>query len=429
MKNFSLMLLASLIIKFLSIGLGLYTNRWLNGLEASIFAEYNQINALNSIILAVVIFGIPNLIQKIYTNNYSEEYKAQTWTIFAIIRFISFFVGLILVLITLPFTAIEDWSLTIILYSIQFLLIVDLHFRSIADAVGKSWWFSLTDFVVKFVIVAILIAFELGSYPLSFSIFLIALTIAYTLGLSLDFALFRKYVSFRKNIDFTIFKEVARPLMYVSLTAFIVSFYSGIDVLILGRLNFADEVINGYSNAYKIFTLVLVVPALLIPPLASYVKKNYLEKKSESKVDLVFNKILPFLKEEKRKIVGWSGISFLVGTIISIGLFFVGPFIISLVDPTLRYPDAVPSLLILCFGLATVFPTSFLANLLIFNDGEKTEFAGIIVITLISLVGYAILIPMYGAIGAALATSLYLTIDLIIKTISVLRLSKLRGSS
>jgi len=429
MKKFSFLLALSLVIKLASIGLGLYTSRWLNGLDAAVFAQYNQINALNTIILAIILFGIPSLIQKIYTKKHTDYYREQAWTIFMIIRAISYIIGAVILFISLPFTAILDWPMAFLLYSIQFLLVIDLHFRSIADAVGKSWWFSLTDFMVKFIVVGVLFTVQINSYPLTLSVFLWAITIAYSIGLGVDFSIFKKYSTLTKNIDFDIAKKLVRPLFYVSLTAFIVSFYSGADILILGKIGLSNESINGYSNAYKIFSLALVIPSLIIPPLASYVHKNYVQQKIQTRFQKITTFLLPFVSIQKRIIIEWSFISFVLGVVVGGVILVATPLIIWLIDPTLRYPDAIPSLWALSIGLAIVFPTSFLTNLLIFSDGEKTEFFGILFVAVVSLIGYAICIPLFGAVGAAIATSLYLLVDFIIKAYSISRFVRFDTSS
>jgi O-antigen/teichoic acid export membrane protein len=146
----------SLFFKFLALVLGLFINRILNtSVDASRLADYNVAIAYTPIVLSIINFGIPNLIQKLYTNEKSERVLSLAWKSLQILRLGSFFIGILLIAFTYRLTQVNDFVLILSVYIVQFVLIADLSFRSLFDAIGRSWVFSFTDFLSKFILIGI----------------------------------------------------------------------------------------------------------------------------------------------------------------------------------------------------------------------------------------------------------------------------------
>ncbi|MEI6728534.1 MAG: polysaccharide biosynthesis C-terminal domain-containing protein [bacterium] len=419
LKKFGFLISLSLFIKFLTLFFGIYTNRWINKIDSTDLSQFNQIIALNTIILSIITFAIPLVIQKYYTENTEDTNERRSfWTTFFIFRLLSYFVGLILILISINFTSIANLWLAITIYSLQFILLIDSNYKPITDAVHKTWLYNTTDLITKFLVFLGLVSVGIIYGQSTLTQYLFILLFSYVVLIVLDAVLFRGETKFGIP-QWKLFTSKFKSLSVLSITNIIATVYSGIDILIIGKLNFSASEINGYSNGLKFFGLVLVVPYVAISPLVTFIKNRL----DNYQTYLLFGKIIKFNK--KIAILEWCLILLIAGSIVSSIVYFIAPWLIQVIDPNLKYPLGAETLKILSLAYLVIFPTNLLSNLLVFFNKEKLELYGVIILMFVSVLLYLYLIPKYGAIGAAYSTLGYLVVDFIIKLISFFGLTKM----
>ncbi len=416
LKNISINVIINVIIKMGAVLISILTARWATVyLSVSDLAEYNTIIAYTTILLTILNFGLPDLIQKVYTNSEEKNQRYQTWTAMLILRFISFLFGIFIILFTYRFSGSEDIALVASFFTVQFILIIDLHYRSVCDAGGRSWQFSLADLFAKVLAVLALYSgiFWLGLES-SVWFLLTCLAAGYTLSLVIDIV-WQYHDTKLAKPSFEIVRIQFWPIILLSVSNIMFAAYSTTDKLIISWLGLPDAALNGYVNAYKIFESALIIPGVAIPMLASFMKKRYDTKiiSSLSSAFLESKKIIPyrfvFLLE-------WWIISGSIGLFLFSGIMIMGPILISFIDPNNLYPKAYEALPWLALAaLINPIVVMMARFTLFFKNGEKLELTGTFIIMIIALTSYLILIPRYGIVGAAISTALTIFIDLIIK--------------
>lgn len=420
-KKFGAGLIANVIIKFLSIGLGFYTTRWIvDNLTSLQYEQYNLVLAYSAIILAFTSFGIPVFIQKFYTNPHKKEEIANFWTTYSALRLISYLVGIIIILLTYSLSQTNNLVLILGIFTIQFILTVDINYRSIADAKGYPWKFALTDFGGKLILVLLLFLYPtIGDDfdPLWYFVF--AAGTSYILGLLADSYIHRKLTPIGK-VDFTLLKKNYQSIFYISFAFLVLGVYSTTDKLFLKYFGYSDTTINGYSNAYKLFEIAVVVPGLTAPSISSLAKQrldNGLVTPVGKRIQKFVHQLTNSKKFGQNKIIvtEWLIFSIFIGFVSTIGIWLLGSPVLKIIDPTNKYPLSFSILPILALALIPISALFFFGNLVVFKDGEKLTFYGQIVVMIAALGLYSILIPMYGAYGAAWATVITYTIDFLTK--------------
>jgi len=401
-------------IKIIATALGLYTTRWLIGHTSG--ADYNSYLVVidyAQIILAVIDLGIPRIVQKFYTNSKDDAEIPAFWTAFTWLRVFSYFFGIVLIGLSFKFSSIDNLGFILAIFSLQFILVSDLAFRSICDAKGHTWQFSVTDLANRLLLVFGLIAYDilkLGNNGLNY--FLIVTAISYVFGILADSIWQRKFYSFGP-LDLGILKKYARPIIYLALSGFTVATYFQTRKIILNNYGYDADIVNGFGNAEKIFTLVGIVPGLTMPMIASKVKKR-LDEGQLSTLGEWFK--LKFNWSVTKSILSeWLTYTFILSLVLTIGTLLFGPLIIWLIDTQGKYMSAYQVLPILSLGILPFTVVIFLANLIIFLNGEKYELYGTTILAVIGLSLYFLLIPKGGVYGASWASVLVFFIDLALK--------------
>jgi O-antigen/teichoic acid export membrane protein len=430
----------NLFVKFLSIFVAIYINRWLNNpdhLTPEHLADFNIIMVYNSIIIGLLSLGIPSLVQKFYTNEKSDIRYKVFWTAIFYFQLSLYILGIILVFLIFNFSNLTNLILFLGLFTAQYILTLDLNFRSVCDSFGKSWQFSLTDLIGKLIILVILTVSEIFKNSIeNINYYLITILSVYILQFILDWIWQKKYVGI-SYFDFKIIKENIKFFIYIGFSGFFISLYSLTDKLFIDYFGFGDFVLNGYSIAFRILEVFIVIPSLSIPVISSLAKKELDSVKqnlSSSKhlklinQNTIINKNLNLsFSEESYVIIKWLFVSLAISSISSFGLFLLGPLFIRVIDSSMLYYDyASQSLNILAFALIPVGVVIYSNMLLIFFDREKYNFISILFITIFTLFLYQYIIKDYGHWGAAWSSLISIFTDAVIKLILLFRASSKR---
>lgn len=164
------------------------------------------------------------------------------------------------------------------------------------------------------------------------------------------------------------------------------------DTIMLGNFK-GDEVVGIYNGIFKISSLVTITLSLLNSFVAPRIRTAY-----EEGVDVLKELVKPY----NRMGFGLSLFSYLI-------IVFLGPFIFNLMN--LPYSDSLyQSLLVLAFGYvinASVGNVGFLLQL----TGNHRVFNKIVFVALIlNIVLNIVLIPRYGIMGAAIASTVTMSL-------------------
>ena len=377
--------------KLLAVGFGFYTSYWINTyLTVEDQANYNVITAYTPTVLYFLGFGINEIIQKYYTNTNSKETLQNVWATFNFLRICSYFIGLLIVVLTYRIVKIENFLLLLLLFSAQFILVADQAYLSVCNSYKRNWQFTLVDFVTKGLVAILLLIGVFLEQNSSFNLFYLAssLLISYGVGMGIDAFWQRKDTKFGK-IDFKLLKENKSTILNLSISAILVAIYLSTDRLILKRFA-SDEVFNGYSNSYRVFEVGMIVPSLITPSLATDFKR---------KIDTINNN-----RKKTKQLVKFNILLLLFGFIVSVGFLLTSPLALMLIQRTNNFKSAYQSMPILSFGLMFLFISIFNKQILIFLHQHKKTTYSMAFTSFSALILYLVLIPNYLHYGAAVAT-------------------------
>ena len=417
---------STIFIKFLSVFIAIYINRWLTNPDNLLPSELRQFNLIlvyNSILLGILSLGIPSLVQKFYTIEKDEKKYSTFWTTILILQSFLYILGLFLIVLIFSFSNIQNLALFLSLFTMQYVLQIDGNFRSICDTFGRSWQFSLTDFFAKLVIFFLLLISGFVKLSIPYiNYFVYASVYVYVIQFFVDWFWQRKYTLISK-FDFSIIKDNLNFFLYTGLISLLIGLYSTTDKWFIDFFGYSEYVLNGYSIAFKIIETLIIIPSLSVPIIASMAKKevdNYLQNPNlfQSKI---LDKIrrYPFFKNLNNThyiYVKWLLVSLFIGVFSSLILFVFKEFIISVIDSQrIYFKEAKDSLSILLYTLVPVSIIFYINLILIFLNKEKQSFFIMLFITIFTIILYYFLISEYGHIGAAIASLISISIDSIIR--------------
>ena len=444
-------------LKLIAIALGVLIYRWQNtNFSENELADLTKITAYTTIIFGFINFGIPQIIQKFYTNNLFSQTKkvdfASFWNAFLALRILSYFLGILLIFLTFRLSNTANLTSIIGIFTAQFILILDINFRSICDATGRSWQFSLTDFLGKLLLVLGLfwislsklnqVFFKIQILEIStFNWFVICSIIAYLSALALDFWLQREFVWFdfskiinldsisqvessinstkqktsftKKSINnlsksfqnwYKIWQNYRREIFFLGFSAFIAGLFLRTDILFLSFSGINKNSLIGYSNSYRLFEVASVVPTLIAPVLASQLFQKLKTQKIKNP------------KNNLQILVNFIARISLVGLFCTFLLIIFAPFGLLIIDPQKRfYKESLIVIWPLSFILFCSGISSFVGNLSIFLGNSSFELISSCLNLVAATFFYLLLIPSFGTTGAAFASLFIFIFDLFCK--------------
>ena len=399
-------------IKIFSVALGIYSNRWLNTeLSRGQLTDYNLIIAYTGIILGLVNFGLPLLVQKFYTNNIDKNKIADFWTTILGFRFLTYIPAILAILVSFSLSGTSQISYIIAIFSFQFILTTDQNYFAIYSAKGEAWKSSITDFFGKILLIGLLIGYPViasGINPLTY--FIAVSFVGYLFIIGSDIAWLRKYTPLGK-FRWSILKKYKSSIFYLALSGLMTSFYLNSNKQFLEFLGHGDQ-INGFSNSFNLLMQAMVITGIILPQVSSLVKQK-LDNNKAHKIGKWISRLLKTKDNKGGIIVEWGVLAALLGSSAYIGMIIFGPIILGLIDKNNLYPieyDILPilSLFIIFNSIAALF-----TYITIFFDKEKYNFIAVAIQTILTPVLYLLFVPQFGAIGASWAIVILSVIDLV----------------
>jgi O-antigen/teichoic acid export membrane protein len=384
-------------IKFLAIACGIFATRWLNNnLTIQENADYAVIIAYNATILMMVTLGLPTLTQKFYTNIEDKKILANYWATSVWIRVLSYIFSLALIYFTYKIVGIKDLFVTLGIFSAQFILLSDNVYRSICDASNRSWQFSTTDLIGKILLITGLYG-SIVFYKPNLWIFVAVSIFAYLISISLDAFWQRKSTAWGK-FDMNIIESELGAIGFLSLSDIINGIYSKSDILFLKNTAVNNIELVSYSNGYKLFEIITIISSLTMPVLGSkLIKKMNIEKTARSE----------FFK--------YYILVSIVGIIVGLSTTLLSGLATWTIDPSGKFNQTQNILNLLSIVIAILFPTMLSNDLLNLSGLEKKQFWSKVITGIVAIVGYLILIPMFGIWGAGYATIIFFAVECCVK--------------
>jgi O-antigen/teichoic acid export membrane protein len=384
-------------IKFLAIVCGIFATRWLNNnLSIQENADYAVIISYNATILMMITLGLPTLTQKFYTNIEDKKMLANFWATSVWIRLLSYIFSLVLIYLTYTLVGIKDLYITFGIFSAQFILLSDNVYRSICDANNRSWQFSTTDLIGKMILIIGLYG-TIAFYKPSLWIFVTVSIFAYLISISLD-AFWQRRATQWGKFDTNIIKSELGAIGFLSLSDIINGIYSKTDILFLKNTAVNNIELVSYSNGYKLFEIITIISSLTMPVLGSkLIKKMNIDKSSRSDFGKYY------------LLVSITGIFVALGTILFSGLATWT------IDPSGKFEKTQTVLNLLSVVIAILFPTMLSNDLLNLSGLEKKQFWSKVITGIVAIIGYLVLIPMFGIWGAGYATIIFFAVECCVK--------------
>ena len=404
---------SSIFIKFIAVALGIFTSRWINtNIEAEKLSDLNIILVSNAVIFGSLGLGIPTLVQKFYTDHSDLKKYAKFWTTILFFQIFLYFIGLSIVGIIYLLTNISEFWIFAAIYTAQYILLLDTNFKSIADAYNRSWVFSFTDLLAKVLVIACFYSVSFFGKVDGLEYFSYVIFVVYVLEYILDWIFQKKYTTIASP-DWSIIKANSGFFWYVGLSSFLSGISSTTDRWFLKFFGYDAYTIVGYSNSYKIVEMSLIPQALAIPVILSWAKREIDKNQQPGLIkDYIRMKLLFWEKISKmtfpaQVMIKWGIFSGLVGLFTGFGVLFLGWIGLILIDPNRAYYDL--SLQTIPYLGVALFPSGFIGfagGMTVLFEKEKYDLWSYMLFSVSALALYLLLIPGFGAIGAAIATLL-----------------------
>lgn len=316
-----------------------------------------------------------------------KEKLSETVYEILIINIISTIISYLLLFIAITFiTKFEEYKTLILILSISIFL----------NCIGVEWLFKafeeyayITVRSLIFKVISIILMFLLVKSQENIEIYAFIMLVSSSLSYIFNFMRIHKYtLPFRKVKDKLKFKKHIKPIFSFFLLSVSWTIYTHMDVVMIGFIS-TDQQVGYYSAAIKIKSILVsgvsALGTVLLPRLTTYVNNKNKEEFYE------------LLKKD---------FSF----IIIAAFFFIGFLVINAKETLIflsgnEYVAASFTMQIILFtiifiGLSTMTGT----NILIPTGKEKVAIKANVCGIIINFILNALLIPYYGAAGAAIAT-------------------------
>ena len=345
-------------------------------------------------------FGISTFLTREMSKESADKYKYLSTAFITKIAlallffFISIIIGPHLGKIRLDFT-------TILIFSIFF---VSESIRELGMSINRSLEKMEREGFTKILLnLSIMI---IGIFLISQNANPLSLILAYTTGSIIStLYIFWSVRNELKKIDWVFSKENLKLIYNFSWPIMILGFFgfiSTLDSILLGQMKSATEV-GLYSASQKLISFISILPIFISASIFPILSRN---EANNTKLAQIFEKIMVII--------------IAIALPATIGGIFFSQKIILLTLGT-RYLAATPTLKILMISLLACFPDLILNNFIYSKNLQKiflkTTSFGLATNLILNL----LLIPQYGAVGAAVST---VTAQLLIMTLNWRKLNK-----
>jgi O-antigen/teichoic acid export membrane protein len=392
-------------IKILSLFVGLYTMRWLNtNLSPSELKSFFLSLFFTGSFLTISTLGLANILNRIILEKEINSNKFdKLWINSILVQSIISFFGLFVMYFVSLYNPVLPFGILILIYVAQYFLAIDGSIKIITDYNNSTWTFTLTDLISKLLILASLLFYS--KYYLNVNNILVyGLIILFcaVFQFLLDIIIQRKNINWVKP-DFGMLLDYKAEIIQFTLITLALVFASNSDRWFLSNFKVSDYAINGYVNAYNLYTIVTMLETFVLPALYFNMLKGKDNTKSVNELVL------------KSK---WFYLILSLSVFSAIGFKIASGLLLPIINKNgeyLAYSYQVVDFL----AILLIFNSSsnLLSHLLIFKNKVKYEFIAVVIFLVSTVLLYLYLIPQFGHVGAAIASLAGYVINFIYKAI------------
>lgn len=197
----------------------------------------------------------------------------------------------------------------------------------------------------------------------------------------------KEYFGIIKNFSKELINPVMKAAWPIAIGGLVGAFMINVDILMMGWWRTAAE-IGFYSAAQKIVGMLYIIGGLLASAVSPALFRLIHENNSE-KIRTTMSKIMAII--------------LLIAIPLTVGGIILSKQIIELVFSR-DYSNSIPIFIILISSLLIIYPFSILNNMIFAYNKQSKMIKYSIMATLTNVIFNAMLIPSYGAVGAAIAT-------------------------
>lgn len=369
--------------RFIRAAITIYSARILGASEYGIFS---YVLGVSSFFLIFSDIGISSILSREVAKKPQEKEKYFA-TIFIIKTILLLLTAILLVVVAPLFIKIEKAASFMVFVAL--LTILD-GFCGLAFSFFKGKEKMELEAIVLLVMNIAITIF--GFVVLYFSPTSLMLLKVYIIGSLIGFLmtiyfLRKEYFSIMKNFSKKLIVPVVKAAWPIAIGGLVGAFMTNVDILMMGWWRSAAE-IGFYSAAQKIVGMLYIIGGLLVSAVSPALYRFVYENNSE-KIRAIMTKIMAII--------------LLIAMPLMVGGIILSKQIIELVFGS-DYLNAVPIFIVLISSLLIIYPFSILNNM-IFAYNKQSKMVGYsIAATLTNIILNVALIPLYGAIGAAVAT-------------------------
>jgi len=347
--------------------------------------KYSFAFSFAAIFLLFADFGLPTLITKEVAKNrkLAEEHLSKTFTLKFILNFLTLIVTIIAIY------ALKKDSETVLLVLIASIAMFFYNFAGIFRSMLQAYEIMKYEVIAK--AAERTIAASLGIYLLLkgygiFALFITLLASNFVYYILLHYFSAKKISSIKIAFDFKYWKKTIKSSFPFWLTIIFVSFYVRIDTIMLGFMK--DYASTGWYNAaYRIIDV--FVRILFLPIIAVFPALSKFHKVSVPKTTLLYEKSFYYMMVLSVPVVT--------------GLVMLSQKIILAVYGS-QFVNSIIALKILGFALFFTSLNYLMGYLLNSIDKQKLFTITTGTATVLNILLNLFLIPIYGYIGAGIAT-------------------------
>jgi len=271
---------------------------------------------------------------------------------------------------------------------------------------AAMWRSALAEALNRAVLLGLIIA--VTSIGLGLGAVVAATVIANLVWLAATIVLARPFVTIRPRFDMAVWKEAIRRSWPIALSiAFNLIYLKG-DILFLSLFRTSGEVAV-YGIAYKVLDVLTALPVMFMGLLLPTLVADWSDGR----------------RDAFRSHMARAFDLFAVVTIpIAVGAQAVGTQLVTLIAGN-KYSASGPLLQLLILALVAVFFSSLYGHAVVAVNKQRAMIWGYAAAALVATAGYLILIPRYGAWGAATVT---LVSEILIAAITFLVVSRASGA-
>lgn len=196
----------------------------------------------------------------------------------------------------------------------------------------------------------------------------------------------RAFIKIRLTFDWPIYKEIFKRSWPISISIAFNLIYLKADIIILSLVRSQAEV-GIYGAAYRVIDVAATIPVMFMGIMLPHLTSAWHADKEKFKH--YFRRAFDFMS--------LAGLPFVIG-----GIYLAVPLMTFVAGS--EFTVSGPYLQILLLALLTIFFGALSGHIIVALNKQRVMIWGYIVTAVLSLIGYLIFIPRYGAWGAAWVT-------------------------